>query len=220
VVSEISGVSSRAILRELVKDQLNPAQLESLVHGRLRQKVSELKQALTGRVRAHHRFLLAQHLAHLDFLEEQIAAYTQEIEQVTAPFEELIALLDTIPGVARTTAELILAEVGADLSRFPTADHLASWAGLVPGNNESAGKRLSGTMRKGSQWLRIGLTQAAQSAARHKNGYLSALYHRLASRRGKKRATMAVAHAIFVFAYYMIQRREPYHDLVGCRRDE
>lgn len=220
VVSEISGVSSRAILRELVKAQLNPAQLESLVHGRLREKVRELEQALTGRVRAHHRFLLAQHLAHLDFLEEQIAAYAQEIERVTAPFEELITLLDTIPGVARTTAELILAEVGADLSRFPTADHLASWAGLVPGNNESAGRRLSGTMRKGSQWLRVGLTQAAQSAARQKNGYLSALYHRLAGRRGKKRATMAVAHAILVIAYHIIQRREPYQDLGANYFDE
>lgn len=220
VVSEISGVSSRAILRELVKNQLNPAQLESLVHGRLREKVRELEQALTGRVRTHHRFLLAQHLAHLDFLEEQIAAYAQEIERVTAPFEEFITLLDTIPGVARTTAELILAEVGADLSRFPTADHLASWAGLVPGNNQSAGRRLSGTMRKGSQWLRVGLTQAAQSAARQKNGYLSALYHRLAGRRGKKRATMAVAHAILVIAYHIIQRREPYQDLGANYFDE
>ena len=220
VVSEISGVSSRAILTEMVKDQLNPAELESLVRGRLREKMSELEQALTGRVRDHHRFFLAQHLAPLDFLEEQIAAYSQEIQHVTAPFEELVMLLDTIPGVGCTTAELILAEVGADLTRFPTADHLASWAGLVPGNNESAGKRLSGTMRKGSQWLRVGLTQAAQSAARQKNGYLSALYHRLAGRRGKKRATMAVAHSILVIAYHIIQRREPYQDLGGNYFDE
>ncbi len=220
VVSEISGLSSRAILRELVKDQLNPAQLESLVPGRLPEKVRELEQALTGRVRAHHRFLLAQPLAHLDFLEEQIAAYAQEIERVTAPFEELITLFDTIPGVARTPAELILAEVGADLSRFPTADHLASWAGRVPGNNESAGRRLSGTMRKASQWVRVGLTQAAQSAARQKNGYLSALYHRLAGRRGKKRATMAVAHAILVIAYHILQRRAPYQDLGANYFDE
>ena len=220
VVSEISGVSSRAILTEMVKDQLNPAELESLVRGRLREKMSELEQALTGRVRDHHRFFLAQHLAPLDFLEEQIAAYSQEIQHVTAPFEELVMLLDTIPGVGCTTAELILAEVGADLTRFPTADHLASWAGLVPGNNESAGKRLSGTMRKGSQWLRVGLTQAAQSAARQKNGYLSALYHRLAGRRGKKRTTMAVAHSILVIAYHIIQRREPYQDLGGNYFDE
>jgi len=220
VVSQIDGVSSRAILEEMVADHLNPAQLEALVHGRLRDKLAELEQALTGRVRAHHRFLLAQHLAHLDFLDEQIAVYGQEIERLTAPFEELVTLLDTIPGVARTTAELILAEVGADLSRFPTADHLASWAGLVPGNNESAGKRLSGKMRQGSQWLRVGLTQAAHAAARQKNNYLAAHYHRLAGRRGKKRATMAVAHSILVIAYHMIQRREPYQDLGSNYYDE
>jgi transposase len=220
VVSEISGVSSRAILAELVADQLNPAQLEALVHGRLRDKLPELQQALTGRVREHHRFLLAQHLAHLDFLDEQIAAYSREIERLTAPFDELVTLLDTIPGVARNTAELILAEVGADLSRFPTANHLASWAGLVPGNNESAGKRLSGTMRQGSQWLRAGLTQAAHAAARQKNCYLAAHFHRLAGRRGKKRATMAVAHSILVIAYHVIQRRKPYEDLGSNYFDE
>lgn len=220
VVSNISGVSSRAILAEIVQDQLDPAELDHLVHGRLRDKLPQLEQALSGRVRPHHRFLLAQHLAHLDFLDEQIAAYGQEIERLTAPFDELVTLLDTIPGVARTTAELILAEVGADLSRFPSADHLASWAGLVPGNNESAGKRLSGKMRQGSKWLRVGLTQAAQAAARQKDCYISAYCHRLAGRRGKKRATMAVAHAILVIAYHIIQRREPYHDLGGNYFDE
>jgi len=220
VVSRIDGVSSRAILQELVADHLDPAQLDELVRGRLRNKLPELEQALSGRVRAHHRFLLAQHLAHLDFLEEQVAAYSQEIERLTAPFEELVTLLDTIPGVARTTAELILAEVGPDLSRFPTADHLASWAGLVAGNNESAGKRLSGKMRKGSQWLRVGLAQAAQAAARQKNSHLAAHYHRLAGRRGKKRATMAVAHSILVIAYHIIQRHEPYQDLGSNYFDE
>ncbi len=220
VVSEISGVSSRAILAELVQDHLNLDQLQTLVHGRLRDKVPELEQALTGRVRAHHRFLLAQHLSQLDFLDEQIAAYSQEIERLTGPFEELVELLDTIPGVARTTAELILAEVGADMSRFPDADHLAAWAGLVPGNHESAGKRLSGKMRQGSQWLRAGLTQAAHAAARQKNCYLSAAYHRLAGRRGKKRAAMAVAHSILVIAYHIIQRREPYKDLGSNYFDE
>jgi transposase len=220
VVSRIDGVSSRAILAEIVADQLNPTQLDGLVHGRLRDKLPELEQALTGRVRAHHRFLLAQHLAHLEFLDEQIAAYSRQIERLTAPFEELVTLLDTIPGVARTTAELILAEVGADMSRFPTADHLASWAGLVPGNNESAGKRLSGKMRQGSQWLRAGLTLAAHAAARQKNNYLSAHYHRLAGRRGKKRAIMAVAHSILVIAYHVIQRRQPYQDLGSNYLDE
>jgi transposase len=220
VVSNISGISSRAILAELVQDQLNLDQLEGLLHGRLRDKVPELQQALTGRVRAHHRFLLAQHLSQLDFLDEQIAAYSQEIERLTDPFEELVDLLDTIPGVARTTAEMILAEVGPDLSRFPDADHLSAWAGLAPGNHESAGKRLAGTMRQGSQWLRTGLTQAAQAAARQKDGYLAAQYHRLAGRRGKKRAIMAVAHSILVIAYHVIQRREPYQDLGSNYFDE
>lgn len=113
--------------------------------------------------------MIAHHLAHLDFLDEQITAYSEEIARLTCPYDELLALLDTIPGVARTTAEVILAEVGADLNRFESADHLASWAGLAPGNNESAGKRLSGKMRKGSQWLRVALTQAAQAAARTRN---------------------------------------------------
>ncbi len=215
VVSNVVGVSSRAILDELVRDHLNPAQLESLVHGRLREKLAELEQALTGRVRAHHRFLIAHHLAHLDFLDEQIAAYSQAIAQATSAFDELVALLDTIPGVARTTAEVILAEVGSDLSRFESADHLASWAGLAPGNNESAGKRLSGKMRKGSQWLRVALTQAAQAAGRTRNTYLSAQYHRLTGRRGKKRAIVAVAHSILVMAYHLIQRQEPYRELGG-----
>ncbi len=220
VVSNVVGVSSRAILDELLKDELDPAQLEHLVHGRLREKLPELEQALTGRVRPHHRFLIAHRLAHLDFLDEQITAYSQEIEQQTQPFEELVTLLDTIPGVARTTAELILAEVGSDLSRFESADHLASWTGLAPGNNESAGKRLSGKMRKGSQWLRVGLTQAAQAAARTKATYLAAHYHRLAGRRGKKRAIMALAHSILVIAYHIIQRKEPYQDLGGNYFDE
>ncbi len=220
VVSNVVGVSSRAILDEVVRDHLNPAQLESLVHGRLREKLPELEQALTGRVRAHHRFLIAHHLAHLDFLDEQIAAYSQQIARATEQFDELVALLDTIPGVARTTAEVILAEVGSDLSRFESADHLASWAGLAPGNNESAGKRLSGKMRKGSQWLRVALTQAAQAAGRTRNTYLAAHYHRLAGRRGKKRAIMAVAHSILVIAYYIIQRHEPYRELGGNYFDE
>lgn len=213
VVSDVTGVSSRAILAEILHGELDPADLEHLVRGRVREKLPALREALSGRVRAHHRFVLAHHLAHLDFLDEEIAAYSEEIERLTEPHEELVTLLDTIPGVARTTAELILAEVGPDLSRFPSADHLASWAGLAPGNNESAGKRLSGKMRKGSQWLRVGLAQAAQAAARSKNSYLAAHYHRIAGRRGKKRAIMALAHSILVIAYHIIQRREPYREL-------
>jgi transposase len=156
----------------------------------------------------------------LDFLDEQIATYSQEIERVTQPLDDLVVLLDTIPGVARTTAELILAEVGADLSRFPSAAHLAAWAGVAPGSHESAGKRLSGRTRQGSQWLPVGLIQAANAAARTKDTCLAAQYHRLAAKRGRKRAIMAVAHSIPVIAYYIIQRKAPYADLGGNYFDE
>lgn len=139
---------------------------------------------------------------------------------MTQPYEELVTLLDTIPGVARTTAELLLAEVGPDLRRFPSADHLAAWAGLAPGNNESAGKRRSGKTRKGSQWLRTGLVQAAQTVARQKNTYLAAHYRRVAARRGKKRALVAVAHSLLVSAYHLIIRKEPYKELGGNYFDE
>lgn len=220
VISQVDGVSGRAILAALLSDTLDLARLPELVHGRVRDKLPELEQALRGRVRDHHRFLLLQHLAHMDFLDEQIATYTERLKQLTAPFDELVTLLDSIPGVARTTAELILAEVGTDLSRFPDAEHLAAWAGLAPGNNESAGKHRSGKTRKGSRWLRAGLTQAAHAAARQKNCYLATQYHRLAARRGKKRAALAVAHSILVIAYHIIQRREPYHDLGANYFDE
>lgn len=220
VATDLTGVSSRRILEAIVQEQADPAQLAQLAVGRLRDKLPELELALAGRIRAHHRFVLAQHLAHLDFLDEQIARYSQEIERLTHPFEDLVALLDTIPGVARTTAELILAEVGTDMSRFPSAAHLAAWAGLAPGNHESGGKRLSGQTRKGSQWLRTGLVQAANAAARQKHTYLSAQYHRLAARRGRQRALIAVAHSILVIAYHMLQRHEPYHELGANYFDE
>lgn len=220
VVTDLTGVSSRRILEALVQEQTDPAYLANLAIGRLREKLPELEAALAGRVRTHHRFILAQHLAHLDFLEEQITHYSDELERLTHPFEDLVELLDTIPGVARTTAELILAEVGSDMSRFPTAAHLAAWAGLAPGNHESGGKRLSGQTRKGNAWLRTGLVQAANAAARQKHTYLSAQYQRLAARRGRQRALIAVAHSILVIAYHMLQRHEPYHELGGNYFDE
>lgn len=220
VATDITGPSCRNILAALIEDRLDPTQLDALLVGRLRNKLPQLQPALQGRVREHHRFLLTQHLAQLDFLDEQIATYSQEIERLTHPFDDRLALLDTIPGVARTTAELILAEVGADLSRFPTPAHLAAWAGLAPGNNESAGKHYSGRTRKGSQWLRAGLIQAANAAARTHDSYLAAHYHRRAARRGRKRAVVAVAHTILIIAYHMLQRQEPYQDLGGNYYDE
>jgi transposase len=220
VLSDITGLSGRAILDAIVAETFALGQLSALVHGRAREKLPALEQALTGHVRAHHRFLLRHHLAQLDFLDAQIAAYSAEIARVTQPHEELVQLLDTIPGIARPTAELLLAEVGPDLSRFPSAGHLAAWAGVAPGNNESAGKHRSGKTRKGSQWLRTGLVQAAQTVARQKQTYLSAHYHQIAARRGKKRAVMALAHTLLVSAYHVITRKEPYRELGANYLDE
>lgn len=166
-----------------------------------------------GRVKAHHRFVLTELLCQIDSFEETIARFDHEIEEYCRPFEEAGILLDTIPGVARATSEIIVSEIGTDMNRFPTADHLSAWAGLAPGNNESAGKRRSGKTRKGNKPLVAALTQAAQAAAHTKNAYLSAQFHRIAGRRGKKRAIVAVAHSILVMAYHMIQRKQPYQEL-------
>lgn len=158
-------------------------------------------------------FLLAEHLGHLDFLEEALARVNVEVEERLRPFEEEVQRLDTIPGVNRAIAQTLLAEVGMDLTRFPRAGHLASWAGMCPGNDESAGKRRSGKTRKGSPWLRTTLVEAAHGAARSKNTYLAAQFHRLVARRGKKKALVAVGHSILIIAYHVLSQKTPYHDL-------
>lgn len=213
VASNVMGVSGRAILEALIAGTLTPEQMAGLSKGRLRQKRDELSRALEGRVKPHHRFVLTELLCQIDSLDETIDRFDQEIEEYCHPFEEAVALLDTIPGIARETAEIIVSEIGTDMSRFPSANHLASWAGVAPGNNESAGKRHSGRTTKGNRALSVALTQAAHAAARTKNTYLSAQYHRLAGRRGKKRAIVAVAHTILVIAYHLIKRKEPYREL-------
>ena len=152
-------------------------------------------------------------LCQIDSLDETIARFDEEIVEYSRPFEQAVELLDTIPGVARRIAEIIVSEIGTDMSRFPTADHLASWAGVAPGNNEGAGKRYSGKTKKGNQSLRVALIQAANAASRMNATYLSAQYHRLAARRGRKRAIVALAHSILVGAYHMIKKSIPYHDL-------
>ena len=154
-------------------------------------------------------------LCQIDNLDETLARFDEQIEAYCAPFEEAVVLLATIPGVARATAEIIVSEIGTDMSRFSSADHLAAWAGVAPGNNESAGKRRSGKTRQGNKPLGVALNQAAHGAARTKDTYLSAQYHRLAGRRGKKKAIGAVAHSILVIAYHLIQRKEPYRELGG-----
>jgi transposase len=168
-----------------------------------------LTQALEGRVKAHHRFVLTELLCQIDSLDETIAHFDQKIEQYCCPFEEAVVLLDTIPGIARETTEIIISEIGTDMSRFPSAHHLASWAGVAPGNNESAGKKRSGRTTQGNKPLGVALNQVAHAAAHTRNTYLSAQYHRLAGHRGKKRAIMAVAHSILVIAYHMLKNHVP-----------
>jgi transposase len=156
---------------------------------------------------------VAQQLAHIDFLEQTIEQLSAEIGERMRPFEEAIERLETIPGVGRRTAEAILAEIGADMSRFPTSKHLASWAGMCPGNNQSGGKRRSGKTSRGDPWLRAALVEAAHAAGRTRNTYLSAQYRRLASRRGKKRAAVAVGHTILVIAYHLLKHSCGYEEL-------
>jgi transposase len=213
VVSDVTGLSARAMLGALIEGQAEPAVMADLAEGKLRKKIPELVRALTGRVGSHQRFLLAQQLEHLDYLDGAIAEVGREISERMRPFAEDLERLDAIPGVGRRIAETIGAEMGSDMSRFPSERHLASWAGLSPGLNESAGKRKSAKTRKGCSALKVALIEAAHAAARTKDCFLSALYHRLAARRGKKRAIVAVAHRILVIAYHILKRHEPYREL-------
>jgi len=215
VVTNIEGVSGRAILDAIIEGKATPEAMAELAKGRLRTKRDALEQALAGRVQAHHRFILQELLCQIDSLDETIERFDTEIQDYCRPFDVAIEHLDTIPGVARETAEVIVSEIGVDMSRFPTANHLASWAGVAPGNYESAGKRLSGRTTKGNQALATALTQAAWAASHTKNTYLSAQYHRIASRRGRKKAIVAVAHSILIIAYHLIMDKQTYQDLGG-----
>ena len=213
VASDIMGVSARKILEALIGGREDPAALASLAKGRLKDKRAELEKALEGLFNRHTRFMLAVQLGHIDSLDEAIENLSLEVERRMRPFEEDQRRLESIPGVGRRTAELILAEIGTDMTRFPTHRHLASWTGLCPGSNESAGKRQTGRIRKGSPWLKDGLVEAARAAARTKGTYLSSQYHRLAARKGAKRAAVAVAHTIIVIAYHLLLRGTTYQDL-------
>jgi len=213
VATDVMGVSGRAMLEALATGSTDPEVLANLARGRLRQKLAALRQALEGRFRPHHQFLLGQMLSHLDFLDEAIAEISQEVAKRIGPFEPQVMVLKTIPGVDQKVAEAIVSEIGVDMSRFPDHRHLASWAGLCPGNNESAGKRRSGKTRKGNQWLRRMLIETAWTVSRAKESYLNALYHRLARRRGIKKAAVGVSHAILVMAYHILKTGLPYHEL-------
>ncbi len=213
VATRVLGVSGRAMMEALVAGTTEPAVLADLAKGRLREKLPALREALAGSFRAHHAFLVSQLLAHVDYLDEAIQGASVQIETLMAPYAAEIERLDTIPGVNRRTAEVLIAETGADMSRFPSAKHLASWAGLCPGNNESAGKRMAGTVRKGNRWLRTALVEAALSASRSKDSALAARYRRVMRHRGHKKAVIAVAHAILISVYYMLSRQVPYQEL-------
>jgi transposase len=257
VASDIMGKSARAMLEALLAGESDPAKLADLARGRLKAKRPEIEEALVGRVKPHHRFMLSEQLVLIDTLDEAIGRVSQEITQRLDPppepgnreepqagakqqkeasdsdasagtsqkdsslsWKEAVVLLDSIPGINQRAAEGILAEIGIDMTRFPTAGHLASWAGMCPGNNESAGKRLSGKTRKGSPWLRQLLVEAAQGAAHSKNTYLSAFYHRIKARAGAKQAMIAVGHAILVAIYHMLKRNLSYQELGGNYFDE
>jgi transposase len=212
VASDILGKSGRAILDALVQGTTDPEILAELAKGRLRAKVAELREALEGRFDPQHALLVGTILAKLDFLGEQILLLCDAIEEQLGPFEEAVELLCTIPGVQRRTAEVIVAEIGADMSVFPTAKHLASWAGQCPGNDQSAGKRRAGRTSNGSRWLGIALTEAALAATRQKDTYLGAQYRRLRGRRGHKKAIGAVRHSIIIAAWHMLTTGELYTD--------
>lgn len=227
VASDILGASGRDMIAAMVEGEQDPKQLADLARRRLRGKIPQLQVALEGRVNEHHRFLLRMHYNHLLHLEEMIAQLEARIDEVlqtaelnaasegdeVLPFPEAVALLTTIPGVSECIAKSILAETGTDMARFPGPGHLASWTGICPGNNESAGKRRSGRTPKGNRWLRRTLTQAAWAASHTKGTYLAALFRRLSARRGKKRAIVAVGHSLLVAVYYMLKDRKPYVEL-------
>ena len=213
VASNVLGVSGRKMLEALLAGERDPAVLADLSVRQLRRKIPELQEALEGRFEFHHAALITECLAHIDAADESIDRLSDRICELLAPWSSALVLLDTIPGVDRRTAEVVLAEVGPDMSRFPTASHLASWAGLCPGNNESAGKHRNGRTRKGSKWLRRGLVQSAHAAGLSHNNYLAAQYARLRGRRGPGKAAVAVAHSILVIAWHILTTGEPYRDL-------
>jgi transposase len=213
VASDIMGKSGRAMLDALVAGTTDPVVLADLARGQLRKKIPALRKALEGRFDTEHALIVGQILAHIDFLDEAIDRLSDAIEEQIAPFAAQRDLLMTIPGVKRRTAEVLIAEIGVDMSAFPTAKHLASWAGVCPGNDQSAGKRRSGRTGKGSKWLRATLTEAALAATKTKNSYLAAQYQRLRGRRGHSKAVTAVGHSILTAAWHMLQTGELYRDL-------
>ena len=215
VASDVMGKSGRDMLAELVLGNTDAAAMADLARTKLREKLPQLEQALSERFGPHQRFLLARQLAHIDYLDDLMTEVSAEIAAVLRPVDQTLDRLDEIPGVGRQTAEVIVAEVGTDMNRFPTAKHLVSWAGMSPGNNESAGKRRSGRTRNGDRALKAALTEAGHAAGKKKGSYLQAQYRRLAARRGKKKAALAVGHSILVIVYHMLSQPEHSFEELG-----
>lgn len=213
VVSDVLGKSSRLMLEAMIAGNNDPLALAKLARGRMRPKIALLQQALQGQLEPHHRFLLSQTLAQLDFLQQRVGLLEQEVTVRLAPFEKSLALLMTIPGVSRRSATILISELGTDMAAFPSAAHLASWVGLCPGNHLSAGKRRSGKPTKGNPYLRSVLTQVAWVLTRTSGNYLSAQFHHLKPRLGAKKAVIAVAHSVLVIVYHVLAKGEPYQDL-------
>lgn len=216
VATDIMGVSGKSMILAIIDGVDDPQELAGLAKRSLKKKKDDLERALYGSVGLHQKLMLKTQLSHIDFLNKQILLLNEEVQKRMEPYKEDIELLDSIPGIGKSHAEQLLAEIGLgkDISnQFPTAAHLCSWAGMVPGNNESAGKKKSGRTRKGNKKLRSALVEAAHSAAKTKNTYLSSQYQRLSARIGKKRAAVAVGHTILTIVYHMLNKRQPYIEL-------
>ncbi len=213
VATDILGKSGRDMLRALIQAEKEPGEMAELARRKLRGKIPQLRLALEGQVTDHHRFLLGELINHLEYLEGQIERFSQRIEEVSGPFEEAIHEVARLPGLEKCSAENVIAEIGKNMGQFPSEDHLSSWAGMCPGNNESAGKKKSGKTTKGSRWLRRALTQAAWAASKKKGSYFQAQYRRLVGRRGKKRALIAVGHSLLVAIYHVLKDRTGYKEL-------
>jgi transposase len=222
VATDIMGVSAREMLSAIIAGQDDPAALAQLARGRMRPKIAELERALSGRIRDSHRLLLSLHLEHIDDLNAKLQRLEQEIASALGPFDQddVLERLQTIPGVGPKVAQVIIAEIGTDMARFPSAAHLSSWAGLAPGKNESAGRNRSSKTNKANPYLRATLVEAAHAASHQRHTYLAAQFSRLATRRGKKRAAVAVAHSILVIAYHLIRNGTVFQDLGAAYFDQ
>jgi transposase len=214
VVSKIYGVSSLALIRSLLeKDKLSREEISLLAKGKLKKKVDLLEKALNGKLTDHHKFLLGMHLENIDYIAKQIKRIDEEIQRKMVPFQKESKLIQTIPGISEINASAILAEIGVDMSQFPDAAHISSWAGVCPGNNESAGKKKSGRTQKGNSFLKGALTESAWAASKTRDTSYNAFYHNIVRRRGKKRALVALAHRMLIDIYYVLKTGETYQDI-------